>query len=343
MPPTYGILLLTLFSITAVMHAALCPIYGPVFPPAKDLVDSPASRDAVTHIDAALDDALASGKSIHGPVSFDETVSIQIFDKEGAVFEHYNEGVDVAGGESDGREVNGGPVYRVGSVSKLYAVYLLLVVAGDHVFSDPAVKYLPEWEGVAYWDDVSGGALAGQIGVVADLYDVDSIAGGGLGAQFPRAFPELSEDENSPSVAKAGIQLSFRYRRQVELQSPSRYWRQVGRQLSFRYCRQVELQTRFSYPIHLVHNSSCQFLSGNGLSHGHGHVLQHTKAKSQSEQCWTQWSAIVAGQPDRLPHSRWLDPSERQHYCLDELDCRDRCRGADEGDVRLPALMSSAV
>ncbi|KAK7179739.1 beta-lactamase-like 1 [Paraphaeosphaeria sporulosa] len=199
MPPTYGILLLTLFSITAVMHAALCPIYGPVFPPAKGLVDSPASRDAVTHIDAALDDALASGKSIHGPVSFDETVSIQIFDKEGAVFEHYNEGVDVAGGESDGREVNGGPVYRVGSVSKLYAVYLLLVVAGDHVFSDPAVKYLPEWEGVAYWDDVSGGALAGQIGVVADLYDVDSIAGGGLGAQFPRAFPELSEDENSPS------------------------------------------------------------------------------------------------------------------------------------------------
>ncbi|KAJ4344800.1 uncharacterized protein N0V89_012544 [Didymosphaeria variabile] len=195
-------LVLLLSSIGAVLAVDLCPIYGPVFPPTEDLLASSTWQTASTQIKAALDDAFSSGNTSHGPVSPNNTFSIQIFSTKDTLFEYHHEGSDLATSGGHGSEVDGDSVYRVGSVSKLYAVYLLLVVAGDRVFSDPMTKYIPELKGIASWDEVSVGALAGQIGgVVADLFDVDSITGGGLGAQFPGVFPELTENETSLCIA----------------------------------------------------------------------------------------------------------------------------------------------
>ncbi|KAL1595836.1 hypothetical protein SLS60_009526 [Paraconiothyrium brasiliense] len=189
-------------SIGAAVAVDLCPIYGAVFPPTKDLSASSTWQTASTQIKAALDDAFNSGKTSHGPVSLNDTFSIQIFSAQETLFEYYNEGSDLATSGGSGSKVDGDSVLRVGSVSKLYAVYLLLVVAGDRVFSDPMTKYIPELKGIAHWDEVSVGALAGQIGgVVADLFDVGPITGGGLGAQFPGVFPELSQNETSLCLA----------------------------------------------------------------------------------------------------------------------------------------------
>jgi CubicO group peptidase (beta-lactamase class C family) len=162
-------LVLLLTSIGVVIAADLCPIYGPVFPPSKDLSASLTWHDAASKIKAALDDAFASGNTSHGPVSSNDTYSVQIFSKQDTLFEYYNDGSSLAASGGCGSELDGNSVYRVGSISKLYAVYLLLVVAGDRVFSDPVVKYLPDLKDVAYWDEVTVGALAGQVGgVVAD-------------------------------------------------------------------------------------------------------------------------------------------------------------------------------
>lgn len=84
-----------------------------------------------------IDDAFNSGKTSHGPVSLNDTFSIQIFSAQETLFEYYNEGSDLATSGGSGSKVDGDSVLRVGSVSKLYAVYLLLVVAGDRVFSGP--------------------------------------------------------------------------------------------------------------------------------------------------------------------------------------------------------------
>jgi CubicO group peptidase (beta-lactamase class C family) len=159
-------LVFLLASSCALVVADICPIYGPVFPPAKSLPASPTWHDAASKIKTALDDAFASGNTSHGPVSSNDTYSIQIFSTQDILFEYYNEGANLAASGDYGTEVNGDSVYRIGSSSKLYAVYLLLVVAGDRVFSDPVVKYFPELKGVAHWDDVVVGALAGQVGGV---------------------------------------------------------------------------------------------------------------------------------------------------------------------------------
>jgi CubicO group peptidase (beta-lactamase class C family) len=160
-------LVFLLASICALVAADLCPIYGPVFPPVKNLSASPTWQDAASKIKTALDDAFASGNSSHGPLSPNDTYSIQIFSTKDTLFEYHNEGTDLAASGDDVRKVDGDSVYRIGSSSKLYAIYLLLVVAGDRVFSDPVVKYFPELKGVGHWDDVLVGALAGQIGGVA--------------------------------------------------------------------------------------------------------------------------------------------------------------------------------
>lgn len=165
----HRLFLLSLLSLSATRVASLCPIYGPVFPPIKNLTASSTWRNAVTKIEAALDGAFAANKTIHGPISSDDTVSIQIFDKGDTILEYYNEGTDLAESGNNGTKIDGDSVYRIASVSKLYAVYILLVVAGDRVFGDMVVDYLPELRGVPGWDEISVGALAGQAGgVVAD-------------------------------------------------------------------------------------------------------------------------------------------------------------------------------
>lgn len=159
--------LLLLSTIGSIFAAGLCPIYGPVFPPAAKLSTSSTWLNASAQLRSTLEAAFVNGTTPHGPVSPKDTYSIQVFSTNGTIFEYYHKGSNLAASGIYG--VDGDSVYRVGSVSKLYAVYLLLVVAGDRVFSDPMVRYIPELEGLAHWNDVTVGALAGQVGgVVTD-------------------------------------------------------------------------------------------------------------------------------------------------------------------------------
>ncbi|KAH7130307.1 beta-lactamase/transpeptidase-like protein, partial [Dendryphion nanum] len=184
----------------------LCPILGPVFPPAKSLSTSSSFKTALASLQSQLQDAFKTGDSAHGPVGINDTYSIQIFSaaKKDLLFEQHHRGTNLAAETP----IDGNSVYRVGSVAKMYTVYLLLLQSGDAIFSEPLTRYLPELKGQSFWDEITVGALAGQIGgVIADftnrtiVYSVDSIAGGGLGAAFPGAFPLLEKNETSPCDA----------------------------------------------------------------------------------------------------------------------------------------------
>lgn len=153
--------------LSGIVTARLCPLYGPVFPPVANLSTSSQWHGISAQIEMALDEAFASGNTSHGPVSTNDTYSMQIFSAKDILLEYYNKGPNLVAPEEYGYGVDGDSVYRIASVSKLYAVYLLLIVGGDAVFAEPVTKYLPELKGHMHWDEVNVGDLAGQVGGVA--------------------------------------------------------------------------------------------------------------------------------------------------------------------------------
>ncbi|KAF2867476.1 beta-lactamase/transpeptidase-like protein [Massariosphaeria phaeospora] len=187
------------------LAAGLCPIYGPVFPPAKNPSSSPSLQAALGKLKAGLDDAFATGNSPFGPVVDADTYSIQIFStaEEGSLFDYHHRGSSLTKGVG-AAEVNGDAVYRMGSVTKIFAVYMLLIQAGIAVFSDLVTKHLPELSGKPGWEEITVGAVAGQIaGVPADVYDLAPIAGGSLADAYPGVFPVLDKEEAAFCIANA--------------------------------------------------------------------------------------------------------------------------------------------
>lgn len=147
--------------MASAVGASICPMLGSVFPTPKDLDSSVVFQDKLKDIQAKMEEAFATGNTAHGPVDPSDTYSIQVFStsSEHLLIDYHRRGPAVLGN----RTVDGDSVYRIASTSKLITVYLLLIQAGPSIFSDKVIKYLPELTGVAYWDDITVGALAGYL------------------------------------------------------------------------------------------------------------------------------------------------------------------------------------
>lgn len=140
--------------------ASICPFLGPVFPAPKSLY---AKNPIFGALRSTIESALTSGNTSHGPINANDTYSIQIFstsDKGVPLLDLHHRGTDVQGNST----VNGNSIYRIASTTKLVTVYLLLLQAGDGIFNDSVVKYVPELKGKGEWDDITVGALAGYMG-----------------------------------------------------------------------------------------------------------------------------------------------------------------------------------
>jgi hypothetical protein len=146
-------------SLAASSYAALCPLLGPVFPPPRSLPSSLSFQVALDTLRSTLDTTFASGT---GPLNANDTYSIQLFstfDEDRPLFELYRRGA----GLNEDLDVNGDAVFRIGSTSKLITCYLLLLQAGDGIWTEKITRYIPELLGKQYWDQISVGALAGYI------------------------------------------------------------------------------------------------------------------------------------------------------------------------------------
>ena len=166
-------------SASAQQPSTYCPLLGPVFPPPTYLSNDPTFAAAIQEITSTLDQATSNG-------SLSEiSLSVQIFDASYAGpllnFAYTADNINTTLGVST---VNQDTVFRIGSVSKLWTMVLLLAEEGLWPFQEPVARFIPElreaasellWDprkrrnGIDYvhWGEISIGELASHLAGIA--------------------------------------------------------------------------------------------------------------------------------------------------------------------------------
>ncbi|KAJ7588077.1 beta-lactamase/transpeptidase-like protein [Mycena floridula] len=188
---------LSIFIAAALVHGTsalqACPVLGSSFPVPKALSTSSTIQSAASNLTNAIQSAISAGITSHGALESNNTsFSIGIFTTKSPdfLFEYHHSAPSLANSTSGLKSgIDADSVYRLGSMSKLMAVYTFLIEAGDLQWSDPITKYIPELKAAAdatpadsldavSWNDVTIGALAShQAGVGRDYLLGDIFTG----------------------------------------------------------------------------------------------------------------------------------------------------------------------
>jgi hypothetical protein len=153
-----------------------CPLIGPEFPAPQHLSEHPIWKTAIDNITAVFDYIDVS--NITGVDRF--SYSIQIFSTNPGppiLWERHRTAKDLPVNTTGVKKVDGNTVYRLGSVSKVFAVLAFLAEAGDVDWNQPITKYIPELAKLpgkagsndfddvrqTNWGDITIGALASQV------------------------------------------------------------------------------------------------------------------------------------------------------------------------------------
>ncbi len=163
---------------TTALAAPNCPPLGPVFEAPRNFTASATVRAAIANLTSAL---LARDADNSSGVRANETsYSLEVFsisDDSPLIFDwhHTSRALSLATNTTGVKKVDADTVYRLGSLTKIHTVYTWLAQDGDKRWNDPITKYVPELAAVAdrgrkdpvahpQWDDITIGALAGQLG-----------------------------------------------------------------------------------------------------------------------------------------------------------------------------------
>ncbi|KAK1566233.1 beta-lactamase [Colletotrichum navitas] len=141
------------------------PLLGPSFLSNFDPTDSEHIRNATESFPRVIEALFESGQLSKTDLVFAVDVFTAATNK--SLYSHYHVGEDGKAGLTSG-ELNDGTIGRIGSVSKLFTTYAILVKAGVQVLDHPVTKYIPELLGNSSdnsfgrirWDDITVGALA---------------------------------------------------------------------------------------------------------------------------------------------------------------------------------------
>ncbi|KAM0262765.1 hypothetical protein ACHAQJ_001559 [Trichoderma viride] len=203
-----------MFSIAALGSISLAKtdqkLLGPSFAPLSHIPSSNVIQEAVLNITNSLNDDIRTGKSSFGSfhsstTSFSLTAISQLDSTPIIDFHHTSGSLNVSAGSTS--RVTGDTVYRIGSVSKLFTVYALLLNNGTNYWNRPITDFIPELMQAAQhppyepsvtdwvqWDQVTVGALASQLSGIGRDY-----SSGDLAAQnFPwteLGLPTLSSQD----------------------------------------------------------------------------------------------------------------------------------------------------
>ncbi|KAJ5112335.1 hypothetical protein N7532_000380 [Penicillium argentinense] len=195
--------LLTLGAACSTVLAAApspCPLVGPAYPwPTPASTNShflEARKELRTSIKHALKDANQTTNSIALQV-FDATDPSPLFQ-----WAYTSDDLDPKLGV---RQVTQDTVFRVGSVSKIWAVYLFLVEEGFDPFAQPIANYVPELQAAVsgdaidtlQWANVTIGELASHLAGVPRDYGILDLSSNAAGMEA-MGFPVLPPNEIPP-------------------------------------------------------------------------------------------------------------------------------------------------
>lgn len=166
------VLAFVLLSFASTQAFQDCPFLGPVFPEPSQLSTSPRIKDATLALQTAIQDGINNGIIESNLTSF----SVEIFSthESDSLFE-FHHAAPVLSNSTGTKTVDSKSIYRIGSISKLFTVYMFLMEAGDIHFHEPITKYVPELAGQSSkavqdpvaavdWDHITIGNLASQMG-----------------------------------------------------------------------------------------------------------------------------------------------------------------------------------
>jgi CubicO group peptidase (beta-lactamase class C family) len=143
------------------------PIIGPTFLTNFDPSNSTAIGSAKAKFPRLIENLFSAGELNRSDLAFSIDVFSAATNRSIYRYSHIGENSkkSITSGAFDDQTIS-----RLGSVTKLFAVYAIIAKAGIKVFSDPVTKYIPELGGNSSsdplerinWDDITVGALASQ-------------------------------------------------------------------------------------------------------------------------------------------------------------------------------------
>ncbi|PQK16423.1 hypothetical protein BB8028_0006g07430 [Beauveria bassiana] len=232
---------------------AAAGLLGPAFAAPTRLAAEPSIRAAAANVTALLDELFRTGTSPWGSLhaANDTALSVQVLpidDDDGAriVDYHHSPGnLNVSSGSA--ARVDADTVYRIGSISKLFTAYALLVNQGRKWWDKPLSEILPELGGQreergdgaqTRWGEVTVGALASQMGGVSAGYSTQDMASfpmfGAAAGLSPLKPDEIAKCSNDPSQPTCTREQFFRgYLKQHAVQAARRYVVEALTNLSF--------------------------------------------------------------------------------------------------------------
>ncbi|KAM0436598.1 hypothetical protein ACHAPT_002306 [Fusarium lateritium] len=192
---------LTFLDLSHAQAAHDCPLWGPVYPAPTNVLHSSIVNKTIgtlkQNFKAALSDGTlgAANASFHLEVFLTDQVLLSYSYAAPQIKDSLTAGV-----------LNRDTIFRIGSVSKLVAVYTLLAATGMEYINDPVTKWVPELAAAPVpddgdinavrWQDITIGALAGhQAGLLKDFSLVDLAVAYNASTEEQLGLPTLPHDE----------------------------------------------------------------------------------------------------------------------------------------------------
>lgn len=217
--PAKALLFSVSFGISAALKQA-CPLNAPQYLIPDSLSTEPEFQAAAKQFDSTIDEYVKKG--LYEGLTF--SAGVFSTTSEDLLWQYHHASPGLKNSTQGGKDVDADSIYRIGSISKMLTMYLLLIKDGDRSFNEPITKYLPaltEYASqssqlVSPWDEVTIGDLAGQMaGLSRDcklsrhhdqhpsnfsldgLGDLAVPANSLLGVPpaIAKAFPQLPDDE----------------------------------------------------------------------------------------------------------------------------------------------------
>jgi CubicO group peptidase (beta-lactamase class C family) len=163
------------FFIDVLAAPSPCPLVGPAFPWPTPSLENKCLDTARRNLSALLFKAANGSTNSIAVQAFDTSNTSPLFQ-----WTYTADNLDTKLGVS---HVDQDSVFRVGSVSKLWAMTLFLAEAGIDTFSDPVAKYIPEIQSA-----VSGDAIDSVQWANVTIGDLASHLAG-VGRDCMSAFP----------------------------------------------------------------------------------------------------------------------------------------------------------